>query len=118
MRNYYKKSLTKQSEQINKRRRFRRKIRLFRRQSAGERLMVSHGSLALLTDLYQLTMAQAYFNDDKTERATFSLFIRSYPLNRGFFISAGLHDVVKFLENFALDEPALRLSINAASLYA
>ena len=69
--------------------------------------MVSHESLALLTDLYQLTMAQAYFNDHKTERATFSLFIRSYPLNRGFFISAGLHDVLKFLENFALDEPAL-----------
>lgn len=28
------------------------------------------------------------------------------PLNRGFFISAGLHNVLK-LENFALDEPAL-----------
>ena len=38
---------------------------------------------------------------------TFSLFIRSYPLNRGFFISAGLHDVLKFLENFALDGEAL-----------
>ena len=69
--------------------------------------MVSHESVALLTDLYQLTMAQAYFNDHKTERATFSLFIRSYPLNRGFFISAGLHDVLKFLENFALDGAAL-----------
>lgn len=68
--------------------------------------MVSHESLALLTDLYQVTMAQAYFNDHKTERATFSLFIRSYPLNKGFFISAGLHNVLK-LENFALDEPAL-----------
>ena len=69
--------------------------------------MVSHESVALLTDLYEFTMAQAYFNDHKTERATFSLFVRSYPLNRGFFISAGLHDVLKFLENFALDEPAL-----------
>ena len=52
--------------------------------------MVSHESLALLTDLYQVTMAQAYFDDHKTERATFSLFIQSYPLNKGFFISAGL----------------------------
>jgi nicotinate phosphoribosyltransferase len=69
--------------------------------------MMAHESVALLTDLYQLTMAQAYFNDHKTERATFSLFIRSYPLNRGFFISAGLHDVLKFLENFALDGAAL-----------
>jgi nicotinate phosphoribosyltransferase len=69
--------------------------------------MVVHESLALLTDLYQLTMAQAYFTDHKTDRATFSLFIRSYPLNRGFFISAGLHDVLEFLETFALDGPAL-----------
>lgn len=36
--------------------------------------MVSHESLALLTDLYQVTMAQAYFNDHKTERAT-SVFL-------------------------------------------
>jgi nicotinate phosphoribosyltransferase len=69
--------------------------------------MVAHESLALLTDLYQLTMAQAYFNDHKMERATFSLFVRSYPLNRGFLISSGLHDVLKFLEDFALDGAAL-----------
>ena len=69
--------------------------------------MMANESLALLTDLYQLTMAQAYFNDRKMDRATFSLFIRSYPLNRGFFISAGLHDVLKFLENFAVDGAAL-----------
>src|SRR5919112_847844 len=69
--------------------------------------MVVHESLALLTDLYQLTMAQAYFTDHKTDRATFSLFIRSYPLNRGFFISAGLHDVLEFLETFSLNGPAL-----------
>ena len=68
---------------------------------------MAHQSLALLTDLYQLTMAQAYFNSHKMGRATFSLFIRSYPLNRGFFVSAGLHDVLEFLENFALDGAAL-----------
>jgi nicotinate phosphoribosyltransferase len=69
--------------------------------------MMAHESHALLTDLYQLTMAQAYFNNRKMDRATFSLFIRSYPLNRGFFVSAGLHDILKFLENFAFDGPAL-----------
>ena len=69
--------------------------------------MIAHESMALLTDLYQLTMGQAYFNDHKMDCATFSLFIRSYPLNRAFFISAGLHDVLKFLENFALDGAAL-----------
>ena len=68
--------------------------------------MVSHESLALLTDLYQVTMAQAYFNDHKTERATFSLFIRPYPLNkRVSFLRACI--MFSNLENFALDEPAL-----------
>ncbi len=63
--------------------------------------MESHNNLALLTDLYQLTMAQSYFQNRKFEAATFSLFIRSYPPNRGFFISAGLKDVLDFLQNFA-----------------
>lgn len=77
--------------------------------------MVSHESLALLTDLYQVTMAQAYFNDHKTERATFSLFIRSYPLIKGFFISAGLHNVLKFRE-LCTGRAGPRLSLNAGSL--
>lgn len=59
--------------------------------------------LALLTDLYQLTMAQSYLQSHKLEPATFSLFIRAYPPNRGFFVSAGLADVLEFLEQFAVD---------------
>ena len=69
--------------------------------------MAAQESLALLTDLYQLTMAQALFNDRKVEPASFSLFVRSYPLNRGYLVSAGLHDVLRFSENFALDPAAL-----------
>jgi nicotinate phosphoribosyltransferase len=64
-------------------------------------------NLALLTDLYQLTMAQAYLQNGKTEPATFSLFIRNYPPNRGYFVSAGLRDVIDFLENFSFDAPAI-----------
>jgi hypothetical protein len=52
--------------------------------------------LALLTDLYQLTMAQGYFQSGRLEPATFSLFIRAYPLNRGYFVAAGLKDVLDF----------------------
>jgi nicotinate phosphoribosyltransferase len=69
--------------------------------------MVADESLALLTDLYQLTMAQAYFSNHKFEQATFSLFVRSYPPNRGYLVSAGLHDVLELLENFAIDRAAL-----------
>jgi nicotinate phosphoribosyltransferase len=53
----------------------------------------------LLTDLYELTMAAAYFRYDMHEPATFSLFIRHYPPHRGYFVSAGLEDVLEFLEN-------------------
>ena len=44
----------------------------------------------LVTDLYELTMAQTYFQHGMSSRATFSLFIRSYPPNRGYFVAAGL----------------------------
>ncbi len=57
--------------------------------------------LALLIDLYQLTMAQGYFQSRKVEPATFSLFVRAYPPDRGYFVSAGLEDVLNFLEEFA-----------------
>ena len=55
---------------------------------------------ALLTDLYQLTMAAGYFEHRMITPATFSLFIRNYPHNRSYFVSGGLADVVDSLENF------------------
>ncbi len=64
-------------------------------------------NLALLTDLYQLTMAQSYLQSRKVEPATFSLFIRAYPRNRGYFVSAGLSDVLDFLENLSFDAAAI-----------
>jgi nicotinate phosphoribosyltransferase len=64
-------------------------------------------NLTLLTDLYQLTMAQSYFREQRTESATFSLFIRSYPPNRSYFVSAGLLDVLEYLEDFAFDRSGL-----------
>jgi nicotinate phosphoribosyltransferase len=64
-------------------------------------------NFALLTDLYQITMAQSYFSERKNGLATFSLFIRSYPPNRGYFVAAGLRDVVEFLESFSFEATAL-----------
>lgn len=64
-------------------------------------------NLALLTDLYQLTMAQSYLQSRKVEPATFSLFIRAYPRNRSYFVSAGLRDVLDFLENLSFDAAAI-----------
>lgn len=54
---------------------------------------------ALNTDLYELTMAAVYFERQMNQRATFSLFIRSYPRQRSYFVSAGLAQAVDFLQN-------------------
>lgn len=56
------------------------------------------GGLALLTDLYQLTMAQAYWHHRVDGRATFSLFVRRLPEERGYLVAAGLEDVLRYLE--------------------
>jgi nicotinate phosphoribosyltransferase len=64
-------------------------------------------NLALLTDLYQLTMAQGYFQSQRLAPATFSLFVRSYPPNRSYFVAAGLRDVLEFLEQFKIDSAGI-----------
>ena len=57
--------------------------------------------LGLMTDLYELTMAQSYLEHGLNEWATFSLFIRNYPPNRAYFVSAGLEEVLKYLEGWS-----------------
>ena len=64
--------------------------------------------LGLLTDLYQLTMAQAYFDSRHLGTATFSLFVRAYPPDRGYFVAAGLEDVIAYLESFRINEAGLK----------
>jgi len=54
--------------------------------------------LTLLTDLYQLTMAQAYWQHQVMGQATFSLFVRHLPPERGYLVAAGLEDVLRYLE--------------------
>ena len=63
--------------------------------------------LGLLTDLYELTMAQAYYQRSMFEPATFSLFIRKLPPNRGYFVAAGLEDVLRYLEEWRFPEESL-----------
>ena len=53
----------------------------------------------LLTDLYQLTMLQAYFEQDMTDTAVFEFFVRRLPPNRAFLVAAGLEQALDFLEN-------------------
>jgi len=60
-------------------------------------------SHALDTDLYELNMAASYLRHGMNERATFSLFCRSLPVDRGFLVAAGLEDCLSFLEVFSFD---------------
>ena len=61
----------------------------------------------LVTDLYELTMAQTYFQHGMSSRATFSLFIRNYPPNRGYFVAAGLEDVLRYLEEWRFPDESI-----------
>lgn len=60
---------------------------------------MSVGASALLTDLYQLTMADAYFKLGMRDIAVFELFVRRLPPTRRFLLAAGLEQVVEYLEN-------------------
>lgn len=61
----------------------------------------------LFLDLYELTMAQSYFENRRHMLATFDLFSRSLPENRSFFVACGLEDVLRFLENLRFDSESL-----------
>ncbi len=62
---------------------------------------------ALLTDLYELTMAASYFAEGMHDEATFSLFIRKYPPDRSYFVAAGLADVLEYLATLRFSEDDL-----------
>ena len=52
---------------------------------------------ALLTDLYQLTMVQAYLEQRMDEPAAFEFFVRRLPPHRNFLLAAGLEQVLAWL---------------------
>jgi len=64
-------------------------------------------SSVLLTDLYQLTMLQAYFDQRMEETAVFEFFVRKLPPNRGFLMAAGLEQALDYLENVRFTAPEL-----------
>lgn len=60
---------------------------------------------SLLTDLYELTMAEGYWKLGMAEReAVFHLMYRTNPFGGGFAICAGLESVVKWIEGFKIDQ--------------
>ncbi|NJO17741.1 MAG: nicotinate phosphoribosyltransferase [Thioploca sp.] len=65
-------------------------------------------SLALLTDLYQLTMAYGYWKMGKlNQEAVFTLFFRKPPFHSGYSIMAGLATVLDYLDGLGFTETDL-----------
>ena len=57
-------------------------------------------NLTMVMDLYELTMANGYFNDgDREARVAFDVFYRKNPDRGGFAIFAGLEQIVEYVEN-------------------
>jgi nicotinate phosphoribosyltransferase len=63
---------------------------------------------ALLTDLYQLTMLQTYFERGMRATAVFELFVRRLPPQRNFLVAAGLEQALEYLENLHFEDAELR----------
>ncbi len=64
-------------------------------------------SPALLTDLYELTMLQAYVEEGMHAEAVFDLYVRRLPPTRNFLLACGLDDLLEYLEALAFDDEAL-----------
>lgn len=62
---------------------------------------------ALITDLYELTMAASYYEEDLNAPATFSLFVRNYPLHRSYLVAAGLEDAINYARSLRFTEDDL-----------
>ncbi|MBN8201320.1 nicotinate phosphoribosyltransferase [Bacillus sp. NTK034] len=66
-------------------------------------------SIALHTDLYQINMAQTYWEDNiHTKKAVFEVFFRKLPFGNGYGIFAGLERVIEYIENFRFTDTDLQ----------
>lgn len=64
--------------------------------------------VALLTDLYQLTMAQGYWESGKqSDQACFHMYFRENPFKGGFAIACGMSQLAEMVESFRFTESDL-----------
>ncbi len=60
---------------------------------------------ALMTDLYQITMAQGYWDAGKeNEEACFSMYFRDYPFKGGYAVACGFDQLAEMIEDFSFDD--------------
>ena len=62
----------------------------------------------LLTDLYQLTMAQGYWECGKADtQACFHMFFRDYPFNGGYAVACGMAQLADLVDGFTFSDDDL-----------
>lgn len=72
---------------------------------AGQRPWFKREGLALLTDLYELTMMAGYWQDGRTnQQVSFDYFFRNLPPHAGFAVTAGLEPFLDYLEHLRFEE--------------
>ena len=62
---------------------------------------------ALFTDLYEITMLQAYWDHDMMATATFELFARTVPSGRNYLLACGLESVLSYMERLRFGDESL-----------
>ncbi|ATB27398.1 nicotinate phosphoribosyltransferase [Melittangium boletus DSM 14713] len=62
---------------------------------------------ALLTDLYELTMVDAYLSEGLQDEAAFSLFVRRLPARRNYLVACGLEEALTYLETLRFSSEEL-----------
>lgn len=68
---------------------------------------VDDSNAALLTDFYELTMLQSYFDQGMNKLAVFDLFMRRLPPNRNYLVACGLEHVLQYLEKLRFNADAI-----------
>ncbi|MAF09128.1 nicotinate phosphoribosyltransferase [Candidatus Poribacteria bacterium] len=70
-------------------------------------LLIPPEHTAIVTDLYQLTMAAAYYESGRTGLASFEMFVRRLPRDRGYLLLAGLEQALHYLETLRFEPEAI-----------
>ncbi|HVN28630.1 MAG TPA: nicotinate phosphoribosyltransferase [Candidatus Binataceae bacterium] len=70
-------------------------------------LRLDPSEVSLLNDLYEFTVAAAFFERGMNATASFEVMVRRFPPTRGYMIAAGLQRVLEVLEEFRFDSDAI-----------
>ena len=73
---------------------------------------MKYDNLTLLTDLYELTMMQGYYESGSKERVVFDLFYRKNPCNGAYAIACGLQQAIEYVESLHFTDEDVDYVIN------